>query len=264
VHRAVLAGVVVAAACLAAGCGSSDTLSLDPIANAANTSMAQSGEHFTMTGNVTVNGQTIKTTGVGDFANKPVKGTMTLVALIPGKSGAVPMQEVADGTKIYMTSSEFKNQLPSGKKWLAIDYGKTARAMGISLPATQQSPVDMLKQLKKSSHITKVGTAVVDGVQTTQYAAQADSSVVHQLESALKTTVSYEPTQIWIDGHGLVRKLAIHYSVGETSATPAMHYDITEYLSKYGEAVSVKVPSASETYDETNDAIKQLKTGGTS
>ncbi|HZP73929.1 MAG TPA: LppX_LprAFG lipoprotein [Gaiellaceae bacterium] len=248
---------LAATALLAAGCG--DTVSLDPVARAADVTVKQTSEHMTMSATITSGTQTVTEAGTGDFQNNPNLGSLTLVATGAGR--AITMNAVLDSTTVYMSSDAFANQLPNGKTWLKLDYGKTLSSLGLKTSAlTSTSPSDALAQLQASGKVTDDGPATIDGVATTHYTTILDPSRAAAVEKATKVDVAYGPVEVWVDGQGLVRRMHTT-SLEQASATVPQEttFSMTMTFSNYGEAVHAAVPPDSEVYDATGLATALLK-----
>jgi hypothetical protein len=222
------------------GCGAS----LSAVAHAATKSTDQTSEHMTIDSKTTVGGKTVTVSGSGDFQNDPALGQMTMTI------GGLSMHEVLSGTTIYMSSSVVQRVLPAGKTWYAIDYAKAAQKLGFDVSAlTSQSPANTLAKLEQSGHAKKVGTATVDGVQTTHYTATLDAKQAQQLANVTEGKVAIQPVDVYVDGGGLVRRVHVAYSSAFGGAQ--LSSDTTVDLSNYGETLNVSVPSPADTYEPT-------------
>jgi hypothetical protein len=201
--------------------------------------------------------QTISMAGSGDFSNHPNLGRLTMTVTGPRR---VTMQAVLTGTRIYLTSDLFHGQLPEGKTWLSLDFGKAGKALGIDMSAMgAQAPSSTLAQLRASGKVTTVGHATIGGVATTHYSAVVDLDRLAKVSNVLHVDVSYAPIDVWVDAKGLVRKLHMSYIQGAHDTLPETVTDMTMTLSRYGEDVSVRAPAAYETFDATDLAAGLLK-----
>ena len=91
-----------------------------------------------------------------------------------GLSGT--LDEVLNGTTIYLQSPLLTSNLPKGKTWLKLDLQKAA-PKGVDLSAlTTQSPTKLLSQLQAAGNVTKVGDETINGTATTHYRAKLDLS----------------------------------------------------------------------------------------
>lgn len=234
-----------------AACGG---VSLNAVAKAADNATSKNSEHITLQATVSAAGQTVRMSGGGDFQTHPQLGAMHLSLDAAGKQ--IEMDEVMQGTTIYMKSALFTPTLPSGKTWVSIDLEQAGKKLGIDFNKfAQQNPTDLLGALKKAGSVQKVGTDVVDGVDTTHYKVTVDLAKAPNGAQLMKlANVKTLPVDVWIDGQNLLRRMTETYNVttgGQTVST-TMQMD----LSSYGEQVNVQVPSADQTVDVT-------KLGGT-
>jgi hypothetical protein len=264
-----------------AGCGSSTVANVvDPVAKAATVSNQASGMRMTMTMRLTVPGlpTPIAATGQGAFNTPRHSGSFTLnmdfssipqVTQVLGTS-TLRLQELISGTTVYL---KFPSALTSKvaafrKPWLKIDLVRAASAAGIpglgsltSSPASSD-PSQFLRYLRaESGHVTKVGTATVDGRQTTQYRAQINYDRVpsvfpassrpqaRQAISALErlTHVRVLPVNVWVDNQHQVRKM--QFVLHETVSGQAVAVAMTMRIPQYGPQPSPTLPPASQVQD---------------
>jgi hypothetical protein len=233
-------------ALIAASCG--DTVSLDPVAKAADTSTKQTSEHMDIDASVTAGTQVIAMTGGGDFQNAPARGQFLMRVRANGRDAS--MQEVVNGEQIYISSPALMGQLPGAKKWMSVNVSKTGKAMGIDVSNySSQSPQSVLEQLKATGGVSTVGTETLDGVKMTHYRATVDpAKVADAFPKAAQLKPTFEPVDAWIDDQGLVRRMHMTYTVRGTTT------ELTASFSKYGEPVAVTVPAAADTFDATSMA----------
>jgi len=222
-------------------CGATSAVST-PVADAATKTVDKGSEHVEYTGSVSLAGQTMQMTGVGDFRNDPKLGGLSIK--MDGAGQHATVDTVLSGSTVYLRSPLFSKVVSSGK-WLALDLNKAGKRLGVNVTQfAQQSPTDTLQALESAGSVTKVGEETVGGVSTTHYRAEIDPAKIASVQGTSRI-----PIDVWIDGDGLLRRLTESYSAraaGQTAAT-----SLTMNLSNYGEQVSVKVPSADETLDMT-------------
>jgi LppX_LprAFG lipoprotein len=258
--RAALLLILLAA--LLAACGG-DTLALDPVAQAADTTAKAGSEHVEFLGTSTVQGQKIQLSGSGDFRNDPQLGQMTVRYTAGSQTGE--MTQVIKGWRIYMTSPLFARLLPQGKTWMSLDLQKASKAAGIDFRSmTAQTPGQTLQQLKASGDVRKIGSETVAGVETTHYTATLDPAKIPSGARLQKLAgATYQPVDVWIDGDDHVRRLHMAYSTsGAAAAGVGSSSELTMTFSDYGKDVQVTVPSDAETFDATGEAAKSLQSGG--
>jgi LppX_LprAFG lipoprotein len=211
-------------------------------------------EHVTLKGSLTVGTTLVTIDGTGDFNNAKKLGSMHADFSAAGLSGT--LDEVLDGTTIYLQSPLLTSNLPKGKTWLKLDLQKAA-PKGVDLSAlTTQSPTKLLSQLQAAGNVTKVGDETIDGTATTHYRARLDVSKLPKVAALANAT--YGPLDIWIgSGDGYVHRLHTTYTIKGASASP-QSIAVTVGFSDFGKSVSVSVPAASATADGTGRAIPGL------
>jgi hypothetical protein len=182
--------------------------------------------------------------------------------------GGQTISEVLVGTTVYMQYSGLTS-MTGGKPWASIDLSKAGGATG-SLSsmldsAKSYNPTTQLSALIASGTVTKVGTATVDGQQTTHYhgtlgAAQVlslGSSQAHltadqisTLQSEFKTAgLKGETVDLWAASNNLPVEIKVSEQMdaaGVTGMTMDMH------MSDWGAPVNIGAPPANEVYDMTS------------
>jgi outer membrane lipoprotein-sorting protein len=213
---------------------------------AAKTARAPS-EHAKLDGTVTLQGQTVTMTGEGDFDNAQHQGTMQVHAKVAGVD--VQIDEVLDGTNIYLRSPLLAAAIPSGKTWMKLDLAKLGRTQGADFSALlSQNPTQTFSQLQASRNVTKLGEQTIDGVDTTHYRGRLDLTKLKQLQGA-----TAQPYDVWIgNDDGYVHRMKLGYSVNGQSMSMTMDF------SDFGKGVIVAVPSQSDTFDAGAKALEQL------
>ena len=258
--------LLVLAPLVLAACGSSGSSSsqqqLSPSASlkhAAKKSAQATSEHVDLKGTAAVQGQRLSLTGSGDFDNASHQGTMTAHAGVAGVT--VDVDEVLDGTTIYMKSPLFAATLPGGKTWLKLDLQKLGKANGVDFGALlSQNPAQTLGQLQASGRVSKVGDETIDGVATTHYRATIDPSKIPQGQQLQAlTNAKYGPYNVWIGkDDGYVHRVVTSYSYAVPGSTGRQSFTLTENFSDFGKTVTVDVPPASDVVDATSQSLKAL------
>ena len=254
-----LALVLVAAPVALAACGggSSSQLNVDPVAyvrHAASKTAGLPSEHMAMKITATVAGQSVTINGTGDFSNKPAKGTLHMGMAVAGRN--ISIDEVVTGTTAYMSSPLFAQALPSGKTWMKIDMQKVGKSAGINYnQLLSQTPSSSLQRLEASGTVTSVGSDTIGGVATTHYrVTNLDLSKIPaaaKLFAAAHVSVKYGPIDVWIgNADGYVRQMA--FSASESISGQSVNISATMNFTKFGEAVNLQIPPASETFDATS------------
>jgi hypothetical protein len=262
--RTLAALTCAAGAITAAGCGTANVANVvDPVARAADVSTGSPGYKMLFTMRITTPAlpTAITATGTGAFNSAAHAGSLGLamdfgnlpqVQRVLG-SGTLRMEEILEGTTVYMKLPAFMAGRPTaGKPWIRIDLARAASAAGIpglgSLldnPASGD-PSQMLRYLRATSgSVTRLGTATVDGVQTTHYSARlsldrvpngfplSSRPEVRQTVAALERLAHIHvlPVQVWVDNQHLVRRMEMSFDetvVGQ-ALTAQMSFDIPQY-----------------------------------
>jgi hypothetical protein len=165
-----------------------------------------------------------------------------------GLGAHVPFDEKVIGGTLYVRSPLLKGKVPAGKSWVRFDLAKSGAGAAVELDLLQGiDPAQGLPQLLASASAKKLGPATVRGTQTTHYridvakaAAGAAGRALARLEqmTGQKTT----PVEVWVDGDGVVRKVAAAQAAGKTAFSVA---------AVYSDAASARItaPPAGQTFD---------------
>ena len=250
--------LLVAAPLVLAACGGGSSkaqVQADPVAyvrQAAHATAATS-EHMTMTMKMSFGPMSMTMGGAGDVSNKPLKGAFALHMGLLGKD--IKMQEILDGTTIYMGSPLFASQM-GGKKWVKVDLAQLGKVQGLDMTSLMsRNPAQAIEQLEAAGTVTKVGTETINGDSTTHFrVTNLDPSKLPQ-GAKIKQLAhpKYGPIDVWIgDANGYVYRetMSVGFSTpGSSGQSATMTMSVN--LSKFGEDVHVTVPPASETGDAT-------------
>ena len=279
---AAIAAVVIAGAGSGAGGGT-----LDPVAQAAETTMRSGGAQMSMTGSVAVPGVpgAITLSGQGSFNFAADEGALTMAmgglpSSLAARLHGAPLQltELFKADVLYMGSPVFDGKLPGGARWVRLDLARFQRALGLdpsSLTSGGANPAQYLEYLKAAGGSSAiVGHERVRGVPTTHYSGRIDllkaaeaepgsdrSKVRSTFEKVIaQTGLRTLPVGVWIDGRGLVRKVAIRLAM--TSAGHQATASIVTEYHDFGPTPSISVPSGAEVYDLTDQALQGLSLAG--
>jgi hypothetical protein len=258
---AVCAGALV-------GCGG-DTLSFDPVAQAASQTAKSESSRVAFTANMQVDGVGgMSMSGSGVFDGRARSGAMNMRFALPAGTesslggGDPSIQMIVDGRNglvMYMRSPLFKTM--AGDKWLKLDMAKLAKKEGFDLNslmnANQADPSQSLHMLMASSDAHAIGYDRVRGIFTTHYTLKVDleqlakgndeySKMVDQLQQMSGET-SF-PAEAWIDDKGRVRRMKIDMSLN-TPTGGAVTMSMTMELYAFGIKVNVPPPAAGDVVD---------------
>lgn len=259
--------LAVSAAALA-GCGG-DTLSFDPVANAAGKTVDTTSARVEFTATMNIDGVGgMAFNGKGIFDGRTRSGALNMRFTLPAEAQAQlgvtdpTMQMIMDGRHglvVYMRSPMLRTLATD--KWLKFDMQKLAEKEGVDLSAlmnaNQADPSESLRMLMASSDTHPIGYDRVRGVFTTHYTLNIDlarlakdnKELRKQLDAVRKLTgVTTYPAEAWIDDRGRVRRLKIDMSFN-TPTGGAFTMSMTEELYAFGIKVNVQAPAASEVVD---------------
>lgn len=268
-----VAGIATAAAL--SGCGATHAISgaVDPVAQAATTTGHAPGYHLSMTIDATGSSGTVHGTmsGVVDTANHTA--AFTQHESVGGQD--ITIAERLSGTTVYMRlpNQQALQRLTGGKPWIKLDFSRALGAFGLGGLTTQSSdPAQFVDYLRAvGAKTNRVGTATVDGEQTTHYHAVIDldnypklfpparraaaARGISTLESAIGSHTM--PMDAWIDSHNMLRRVS--FSMGECVQSQRLTMAMTMNLSDYGQQSVPSAPSSSQAYDLTPLVLQSLK-----
>jgi predicted small secreted protein len=269
-RRGLVICALAAAALTTAACGGGTANVGQDVAKAATkTAAAQSAKfHIDLTETVGPIGPLHFTAdGVADSAGGSADMTMDLspAASLLGATanpGQWQAHFIFDNGVFYLHLPALDQYL-NGKTWVKADLNALAQKAGVNLQqllqmAGSQDPTKALQLLQSVGDVKEVGSAKLDGVDTTEYGGTVDVQKVAQLlggnlaRQLGQAKVATIPIEVWIDSNGLVRQVheTYSYAVSGTRATT----DLTESLSDFGVQTSITPPPADQTVD-----VAQLK-----
>jgi hypothetical protein len=183
---------------------------------------------------------------------------------------ALRMREIVRWPLVYMRSPLLTRLTRSHRPWLSLDMARLGRSEGLSLDALAgtggDDPAQMLTTLEgESDSVAKVGHGVVRGVPTTRFHALIDlakaartaspgtRAAVRRAEQRLMaiTGVQQFPMDVWIDAHGLVRRVAYHISLNAPGSAQMVTSSVRLEMFDFGTPVHVHAPPAAKTTDLT-------------
>jgi hypothetical protein len=252
-----IALLLIAAPLVLAACGSSSNahVKVDPVAYVKHAAKktAQTSEHATMTAKMNLGPTALSMSGAGDFSFAQHDGSMTVNASVMGQS--LQIREILDGTTIYMRSPLFSSVLPAGKTWMKLDLAQVAKAAHIDITSMMsQSPAQNLQRLEAAGTVSEVGPETINGVATTRYrVTKLDVSKLlpGAKLGALAAKLNYGPIDVWIgNSNGYVTRETMSFNAAAAGHSITM--TMVSNFSKFGEAVHVTVPPASQTADPSD------------
>ena len=202
-----------------------------------------------------VQGQQLTSSSIGvvDFQSGDSEATVSVS--LPGQ----PAQEVdllTKGSVAYMEAGALPG-LPSNARWLRIDLAKAGEQLGFDIEALRQNGASQLAYLTESSDAEEVGTESVRDVDTTHYRfttnlADLAANGPEELRSSYKSVMDLTglktiPTEVWVDGDDLVRRLSFEVEIEQGGQQIAQATTI-EYFD-FGTEVDVQGPPSKEVVD---------------
>ena len=291
--RLLSAATAIAATAVIAGCGTAASTSGPSagkaIQRAAYVSSSAAGYRVAIhmqEGSAALSGD-ITGTGSGSFNIPQHAGSMTLALNLPSTlaaAGTLHVQEIIRGEKVYVKlPAQVASKLPGAKPWLEIDLAQIGKAAGIQNLTSlfggsgSTNPGQFLQYLRSTSTggVKKLGTATINGVQTTHYRASIDllkapnAAPAAQRASLRQAVTSLErltglktiPVDVWVDGQHLVRRVEMTYSVNASgqSLQTVMQLDFLSYGSQ-----PVPSPPPAGQVVNANSMLSRLGAGATS
>jgi hypothetical protein len=228
------------------------------VQNAVEKSAQVGGQRVSMQGRLSVAGHTIPMTVSGVFDSTSHEGSAHATVAFGGITAG--LDEILDGTVVYMRSPLLASTLPNGKSWFKLDLQELGARRGIDFSALlTQDPTRTLDQLKGLRDVRRIGTATIGGVETTHYRARLDIAKVAQgAKIEALTKARYGPYDVWVgDDDGYVHRVRFSVSYAEANANPAFMTMTIDY-SDFGTSAGIVVPPASQVFDATNVSLKGL------
>ena len=281
------AAAASALALSAVGCGGSKA-TLDPVAEAATVTSHLGGAHLSLKAQITADGLAgpINLDGRGFFNYKTQEGSLTLdMSGLPASatqslgSGSLRTEELFKSSIAYVGSPLFAGKLPGGARWMRIDLGRFAAAVGLNLQQLaggQSNPAELLQFLRATGAVSRSGGETVRGVPTTRYRATIDLARVpdvlpasnrDQVRAVLKKLIAQPglssiPVEVWVDAHKAVRRLTMDLSTAASGQRFSVRLEVE--LFDFGPTPPVRAPSDSEVFDATKTALGGLGSGSAS
>jgi hypothetical protein len=243
--------------------GANGAEALKAVQLAATTSQKKSTANFTMTMDVTADGEKlpVKAKGQIDGANHAVKLEVTMS--VPGQ-GSMKLKEIVKGKTIYMSG------FPGMPKtqWVKLSLEEIGAAAGggaTSGLGTGSDPADQLKLLTQVSNDVKAaGKATVNGVETTKYtgtidlakASAASGADAKELKSITKQYVDLSltkiPFELYVTGDNLPSRMTMKMDGKSTAGGKTQTFKMTSQMdfTDWGTDVKITVPKKAKSFED--------------
>ena len=221
---------------------------------------------------ITITGQ-----GQADLATK----AFTVSVNIP--TGGTVKVVLVHGTEYIQLPPAARSQIPGHKPWVSVNLNKVSQArLGASFSqlssVSNDDPTQVLSQLSAvSSRVSRVGSATVAGVPTTEYraevnlykcAARAQAKEGARAAQAIRQEIKVfgtatVPVDVWIGPQHLVRRISIRARIpamGASAAGGGGTLTATMIFTSFGAPVHVSPPPTSQTADITNELLQSAGT----
>ena len=264
-----LALLAALAATALVGCGGA---TLDPVAQAASKTADAGSFRFSFSISIGIDlssfgggagstgaQQSVALTGSGAY-DKDARRLQGSLA-VEGKTFEMILDASEAAPALYMRPPASEAGLPAGKTWAKVDLAKAAKQGGFDLGALTSAQLDPRKAvelLKQAGASAKIGEEQIDGVATTHYRVVVDPKTAlgdlseserGQAEQMLKLTgISTFPVDVWVDGAGMLRRVAAQVGGADALFSIKASLDLTDY----GTPVTVDLPPADQVVEDSN------------
>ena len=272
-----LALVAFALATVLSACGGSSLKSaVDPVAVAAEKTVAAKTVHYSMTIQEQMPSLpapvSISTEGAMDFANEQMSMSMDMsqLASLGGAALGSPSDQkievVTDGLIMYMKAPFLQTLLKSDKPWIKLDMESIGKRQGLDISSLMSYDPSQFTRfidyLRGSKDMLVIGHEQIRGSATTHYQGSVDFDAylkalpADQRAAARKALDSvsklgkpvYSLFDVWVDGQQRVRREKFDYSLSVASAG-SMEVAFSIDFFDYDVPVTITIPPADQTVD---------------
>jgi hypothetical protein len=205
----------------------------------------------------------VTASGEVDTAAKRAHLTTDLGGLFGGAGGK--MEEVVDGTSVYVKAPMLSGLGGSTKPWLKVTVKKLAGIGGVG-SSVGHDPGGLLEFLKSvGAKVTTVGTEELRGVETThvrttvnlqQLISKANAERKAKLDKALASLGASDfaktalPIDAWVGTDGYVRKVVMSFAFAggtkDASIMDGTKLSVTMELYDFNQPVDIQVPDPAD------------------
>jgi hypothetical protein len=192
-------------------------------------------------------------TGTVDIQLKPKTVIKAVFNIVASKSPAIQLDEILTGNAVYFKDPSFTKA--AGKPWVEADITQLSSKVGVSLGSLLQNlessnPLDQTKLFTASRNARMIGSSIIRGVPTVEYAGTYEpavalaglSSKASKLLGPTLRSIGPNPVQfeVWIDANHIVRQAQDTANVHGQLVTTNL------IVTSVNEPVHVALPAPSE------------------
>jgi hypothetical protein len=244
--------LIAVPALVTTACGGGSAGTNTVVTRAADATLEAGSEQFALEATARTGDDSVALRGGGAFDSKAHRGSVRFALTTPG-ARASSFDGVFDRELLWLGSSNLATNAANGKHWMKFDRRWNLDQAGSDLAALAgRTPADLLAQLRLAGgSVTTLGKERLGGVSTTHYRTVVDGAAPPDGDELVQQMdPKYLPADVWIDGDGLVRKVALRYSVAFGGLNPQRaEITMTMRFSKFGLPVAIRRPAASDSQD---------------
>jgi hypothetical protein len=224
-----------------------DAADPDPVSAAAKRTAAMSGVRLALDVNYNFEGEAIAGHGRGAYNARTGRSRAFLALPISGEMATT--RSVADESHVYLRGPTLDAALPPGKEWTEIE--PMLGHFTVTAFSTNGSVQSILEALRAVDDVEGLGREAVRGGPTTHFKGKKI-----QLSEKIPGEI---PAEVWIDGHGLIRKARIVEPLPEAAGGSTLTMDLTMELFNFGTEPKIALPAPRTVLDYTPVARAELQ-----
>jgi len=261
-------GLLMLALAFLSACGSSVKSTADPVAAAAEKTVAAKTVQFSMTMQEQMPSMSMPVSmtadGAMDFAGKKMSMSMDMSQMAAlggqalGSSSDWKIETVIDGLVMYMKAPFLQTILKSDKPWIKLDMESIGKQQGLDLSSMMNYDPSQLTRfvdyLRGSKDMRVINHEKVRGTATTHYQGSVDFDAYLKAAEKAQEKLSqigkpvYGLFDVWIDSQQKIRREKFNYSIDVTSGG-SMKAAFSIDFFDYDAPTSITIPPADQTVD---------------
>lgn len=218
----------------------------DAVSAAAKRTAAMPGARLALDVKYSFEGEVIA--GHGRGAYNAQTGRSRAFLALPISTEMATTRSVADESHVYLRGPTLDAALPPGKEWTEIE--PMLGHFTVTAFSTNGSVQSTLEALKAIDDVDELGGEAVHGQSTTHYQGTI------QLSEKIPGEI---PAEVWIDEHGLIRKVRIVEPLPEAEGGSTLTMDLTTELFDFWAEPEIALPAPRTVLDYTPVARAELQ-----